>query len=132
MTPSSDDVISTKTANDIVQNASPASDLMHADAHETLDKAESQLHRLRGNVDPVVDMLASKAQKMAHHSLNLAAQAKDRAEESLKRAAGVTSRYVSDQPMRSVLIAAGVGAAVALLVTAAARQRSRSTSRTRY
>lgn len=128
MTPSTNDVMSAKTPDDSAQDTSPAGNLMHAEARETLEKAET---RLRGNMDPVVDMLASKAQKVAQHSLDLAAQAKGRAEESLKRAADVTSRYVSDQPMRSVLIAAGVGAAVALLVAAASRQRSRS-AKTRY
>ena len=49
--------------------------------------------------------------------------AKERAEQSLKRAADVTTRYVSEQPVRSILVAAAVGAAVALLV-ANNRQRN--------
>ena len=48
---------------------------------------------------------------------------KERAEQSLKRAADVTTRYVSEQPVRSILVAAAVGAAVALLV-ANNRQRN--------
>ena len=66
----------------------------------------------------MVDMLATKAQKLARHSLDLASEAKDRAEQSFKRAAGVTTRYVSEQPVRSILMAAAVGATVALLVSA--------------
>ncbi len=120
-----------QASEDIIQGASGAADMTREHAHEALDKAQSRLRQLRGNVDPVVDMLASKAQKMAQHSLDLASEAKDRAEQSLKRAAGVTTRYVAEQPVRSILIAAGVGAGVALLV-AAARQRSRNRPKTRY
>ncbi|RYX90866.1 MAG: hypothetical protein EOO28_27765 [Comamonadaceae bacterium] len=91
-------------------------------ANDALDQAESKVRELRGNVDPMVDMLASKAQQLARQSLDLAAEAKDRAQQSLTRYANVTSRYVSEQPMRSVLIAAAVGATVALLVAAARKQ----------
>lgn len=125
MTNSTHDVMPTirRASDNLIQGASHAADATREHAHEALDKAESRLRQLRGNVDPVVDMLASRAQKMAQHSLDLASEAKDRAEESLKRAAGVTTRYVSEQPVRSILIAAGVGAAVALLVAASRQQR---------
>lgn len=125
MTTSARDVMPAvrKASDNLLQGASHAVDATREHANEALDKAESRLRQLRGNVDPVVDMLASKAQEMAQHSLDLASEAKDRAEQSLKRAAGVTTRYVSEQPVRSILIAAGVGAAVALLV-AASRQRN--------
>jgi ElaB/YqjD/DUF883 family membrane-anchored ribosome-binding protein len=117
-----------KASDDFMQGASQAVDTTREHAHAALDKAESRLRQLRGNVDPVVDMLASKAQKMAQHSLDLASEAKERAEQSLKRAAGVTTRYVAEQPVRSILIAAGVGAAMALLV-AASRQRHSNKNR---
>ena len=116
-------------SDDFMSGNGHATEATREHAHEALDKAQSRLRQLRGNVDPVVDMLASKAQKMAQHSLDLATEAKDRAEQSLKRAAGVTTRYVSEQPVRSILIAASVGAAVALLVTAS---RQRNGNRNRY
>jgi len=124
---STSDVMPTirKASDDLLQGASQAVDSTREHANNMLDKAESKVRELRGNVDPVVDMLACKAQKLARHSLDLAAEAKDRAEQSLKRATTVTSRYVSDQPVRSILIAAGVGAAVALLVTTS-RQRNKN------
>ena len=87
-------------------------------ANDVLDKAESKVRELRGAVDPMIDMLATRAQKLARQSLDIAAEAKDRAQQSLNRAAGATTRYVSEQPLRSVLIAAAVGAGIALLVSA--------------
>lgn len=107
-----------QASDDLLQSAGKALESTRDHANDALDKAESKVRELRGNVDPMVDMLATKAQKLARHSLDLASEAKDRAEQSFKRAAGVTTRYVSEQPVRSILIAAAVGATVALLVSA--------------
>ncbi|HEY3046302.1 MAG TPA: hypothetical protein VGJ72_02405 [Polaromonas sp.] len=78
-----------------------------------------KVRELRGKVDPVVDMLASKARKLARQSPDMASQAKDRAQQSLNHAAGAATQHVSKQPLRSVPIAAAVGAAGNLEVVAA-------------
>lgn len=114
-----------QASEEMLQTAGKAVESTREHANDALDRAESKVRELRGQVDPVVDMLASKAQKLARHSLDLASEAKERAEQSLKRAAGVTTRYVSEQPVRSILIAAAVGATVALLVSTS-RQRNRN------
>lgn len=88
-------------------------------AHDALDEAQEKLHGLRHAVDPVVDKLASNAQKLARQSMDMANQARQKAQDSLSRYADVTTQYVAAQPVRSVLIAAAVGAAVALLVSSA-------------
>ncbi len=75
-------------------------------------------------MDPLIEAMATKAQKLARQSLDIAAEAKEKAQQSLSRYASATSQYVSEQPVRSVLIAAAVGAAVALLVSAS-RNRDR-------
>lgn len=118
-----------QASDELLQSAGKAVDSTRTYANEALDKAEDKVRELRGNVDPIVDMLASKAQKLARQSLDLAAEAKDRAQQSLSRAAGATTRYVAEQPLRSVLIAAAVGAAVAILVSSS---RHRSSKQTRY
>lgn len=100
-----------------------ASDEMLQTAGTAMDLAENKVRGLRGNIDPVVDKLASKAQQLALQSLDMAGEAKDRTQQSLSRAAGATTRYVSEQPLRSVLIAAVVGAAVALLVSSSLHRR---------
>jgi ElaB/YqjD/DUF883 family membrane-anchored ribosome-binding protein len=73
----------------------------------------------------VVDKLASTAQKLARQSLDMAAEAQHKAQDALKHYASSTSRYVAEQPVRSVLIAAAVGAALALLVTSARNNHRR-------
>jgi ElaB/YqjD/DUF883 family membrane-anchored ribosome-binding protein len=107
-----------KTTHDAM-TASRALDSTRDFASEALDRAESKVRELRGSVDPVVDMLTSKAQKLARHSLDLASEANYRAGQSLRHASRATTRYVADQPVRSVLIAAAVGAVVALLISSA-------------
>ena len=117
-----------KVSSDIMDSTGRALEATREHANLALDRAESKVRELRGSVDPMVEMLASKAQKMARQSLDLASEAKERAEKSFKHAADTTTRYVSEQPMRSVLIAAAVGAAVALLVSTS-RHRNRNQNR---
>lgn len=107
-----------QTSEELLGGASRAVDSTREYANDALDKAENKVRELRGQVDPMVDMLASKAQKLARQSLDMASEAKHRAQQSLSHAAGATGRYVSEQPLRSVLIAAAVGAAVAMLISA--------------
>lgn len=113
-----------QSSDELLQNVGKAVDSTRDYANQALDKAEDKVRELRGTVDPLVDMLASRAQKLARQSLDMAAEAKDKAQQSLSRYAAVTTHYVSEQPVRSVLIAAAVGAAVALLVSTA-RHRNR-------
>lgn len=119
--------ISSKIASEsdqLLQGAGRAIDSTRDYANTALDTAESKLRDVRSNADPMIDMLASKAQKLARQSMDLANEAKEKAQQSLTRYAGATTHYVSEQPVRSVLIAAAVGAAIALLV-ASARNRDR-------
>ena len=113
-----------KVSDDMLQTASHAVDSTRDYANHALDKAEDKVRELRSNVDPLVDRLSAKAQQLARQSFDMAAEAKDMAQKSFSRYSAVTSQYVSEQPVRSVLMAAAVGAAVALLV-ASSRQRNR-------
>jgi uncharacterized protein with ATP-grasp and redox domains len=118
-----------KASENAMNSAEKTWETTREHANQALDLAESKVREFRGSVDPMVEMLASKAQKMARQSLEMASEARDRAEKSLKVAANATTQYVSDQPMRSVLIAAAVGAAFALLVSTS---RQRNVNRNRY
>ncbi len=108
---------------DVAQAAAQAGERTRSYAHEALDQAEEKIREMRHSVDPMVDKMSLKAQKLARQSLDMAAEARQKAQDSLSRYADVTTRYVSEQPMRSVLIAAAVGAAVALLVSASRNRR---------
>ena len=109
-------------SNELLQSADKAVDATRGYAIRALDKAEDKTRELQNDVNPLVAKLAAKAQKLGRQSWDIAAEAKDKAQESLSRCANATTHYVAEQPMRSVLMAAAVGAAVALLV-ASSRQR---------
>ncbi|MDI1237956.1 MAG: hypothetical protein PSV26_10790 [Polaromonas sp.] len=109
----------------MLTGAERAMDSTRSLANDTLDRAEDKVRHLRGSIDPLVDKLATQAQKLARQSLDMASEASHRAQRSMHRYADATTRYVSNEPVKSVLIAAAVGAAVALLVTSIAHRDHR-------
>jgi ElaB/YqjD/DUF883 family membrane-anchored ribosome-binding protein len=68
---------------------------------------------------------ADAAKDYATHAADSASEAKDRAAASIRRVTDATTNYVSKQPVRSVCIAAGVGAAVALLAYSMCSSKNR-------
>lgn len=81
--------------------------------NESLDKAESRVQRLQEDVDPMIDDLAAKAQDLATRGISYCAQTGERARRQFNQAAEATNRYVTEQPGKSLLIAATAGAAFA-------------------
>jgi len=65
-------------------------------------------------------------QDLASRSLSAVGDTAQVAQQRLGQYASTTGRYVSDQPVKSALIAAAVGAAVAALVLAARSRRRRT------
>jgi ElaB/YqjD/DUF883 family membrane-anchored ribosome-binding protein len=113
-----------QAADGLLNSADKAIDHTRTYANHALDAADSKMHELKRAVEPALDKLSSKAQAIAQQGMDMAGQAKDKAKESLSHYSTVTSRYVAEKPIQSVLIAAAVGAAVALVVSAA-RNRNR-------
>jgi ElaB/YqjD/DUF883 family membrane-anchored ribosome-binding protein len=112
-----------RMADDFTQTAGSVADSGRDYANDMLDKAGGKVRELRDSVEPVLGMLTSKARDFGRQTLDMAEDAKDRAQQSMNRAANVTTRYVTKQPVRSVMIAVAVGAAVAL-VASVARNRN--------
>lgn len=108
---------------DAAMAAAQAGERTRSFAHDALDQAEEKIREMRHTVDPMVDKMSQKAQKLARQSMDMANEARHKAQDSLSRYADVTTRYVAEQPLRSVLIAAAVGAAVALLVSSSRSRR---------
>lgn len=76
-------------------------------------------------MDKVRD-LRHGVQDMASRSLSAVGDTASAAQERLGRYAGATGRYVTEQPVKSALIAAAIGAAVAAIVMVARSRRHRS------
>lgn len=108
----------------LANSADKAIDSTRNYAHHALDVADEKIHSLSNGVKPALEKLSHQAEQYAHQGMDMAVHAKDKARESLSNYSAATSRYVADKPLQSVLIAAAVGAAVAMLVSSA-RNRNR-------
>ncbi len=98
--------------------------LSSSDSHPATSCLEApHERRWTGRAEPLVGQLSSRAQQLARQGMDLAANAGARAQESWARYADVTTGYVVRQPVRSVLVAAAVGAGLALLIAASSRRR---------
>jgi|AraplaMF_Col_mMF_1032025.scaffolds.fasta_scaffold01546_1 ElaB/YqjD/DUF883 family membrane-anchored ribosome-binding protein len=77
-----------------------------------LDQAETAIGEARDTAEPTIARLAGQAEALARRSVDAV---KDTAHQVRERAASVgdaTVRYVKDEPVKSMLIAAATGAAL--------------------
>lgn len=108
-----------QAVDSLTQSAEKALETTRNYANQVLDVADEKVHTLRSNMQPALDNFTRKAEQLASQGVDMALQAKDKARESLSHYSAVTSRYVADKPVQSVLIAAAAGAVLALLVSSA-------------
>ncbi len=85
-------------------------------ANEALDKADDKVRSLREDIKPAIDAVSSRVQDIAARGKAACAQTRDQTRDKVNEYADRTSAYVVDQPLKSVAIAAAVGAVAALLL----------------
>ena len=73
----------------------------------------------------MADRISDSISDMAHHSRDAAVDAKKLLEQKTHQATSTAEHYIHRAPFKSVLIAAGVGAAAATLVSWLMRSRPR-------
>jgi len=110
-------------ADDLRGTAQDAVETSRAYAQNAVDAAGQKVRNLRHDVEPAVEQIASRVQHAVQRGLEAASKSGVRAQERFTDAAQVTSRYIADQPVRSVLIAAAAGAAITALLVLATRRR---------
>ena len=93
-------------------------------ANAQLDKAAEAVDAMRADIDPTINELAAKAQALAERSINYCAHTGERLRQQVDNYSQATTRYVVDQPAKSMLIAFGSGAALATLLILATRGRN--------
>lgn len=98
---------------------------MSTSQQELADAASSKVREFRSHVEPVIDRFATRVQEIAERSLSTASGMSSRAQRQIGDYAGATSRYVSEEPVRAILIAAAAGAVLAGLILAARNYRNR-------
>jgi ElaB/YqjD/DUF883 family membrane-anchored ribosome-binding protein len=106
------------TTEGVLKSAEEAVEAARSFTNDSLDKAGSTMRDVRANLSASTDQLAGKAQDLARKGIDAASRTSAKAQKAVDQYAKVTTRYVADQPVKSVLIAVAVGAAVAALVMA--------------
>lgn len=109
-------------ADDVLDTAKDAVQATRKAANNSLDKAERGVRQLQDGVNPVIDDLAARAQDLASRGISYCADSSERARRQFNQAADTTSRYVAEQPGKSIFIAAAAGAAIAALFMLGSRR----------
>lgn len=91
------------------------SSLLHDGEAAVRELTSDALH----STEAAIDRVATRAQDLANRGIHAASDASATAKKQLDQYTQATARYVADQPVKSVLIAAAVGAALAALVISA-------------
>lgn len=90
-------------------------------ANHVLKSAEQAYDTTRGFADESLD----QAQRFARRGLDAASDAGAKAQKTLVRYADSTGEYVASQPMKSLLMAAAAGAAIAALLLSVRHRNGR-------
>ncbi|AVO43240.1 MAG: hypothetical protein H3C29_05890 [Simplicispira suum] len=112
------------TTDKAADKASQVAQQTRSAANTQLDKAADAVEAMRADIDPTINELAAKAQALAERSINYCAHTGERLRQQVDNYSQATTRYVVDQPAKSMLIAFGSGAALATLLILATRSRN--------
>ncbi len=116
------------TANDLADQAASKADLALKSsrrvANDALDSLESSVDSLRETVPAAFSRAAAQVEEITRRGLDRAKEASMGVRDQVYKAGDRTVGYIKDEPVKSVLIAAATGAAVALLVGWALRSRT--------
>ena len=92
-------------------------------ANEALDKAQDKVKEWSSELDPAISDLAAKAQALAEKSISYCANTSMRMREQMDDVTVATSRYVSKQPGKSLMIAAATGSLLTMIAMMLSRTR---------
>ena len=90
-------------------------DSAHDVAQSALSSASSKLDNFQSGVKPAIERFASRGAELAQSGLEATREAGARAKATASRYANACENYVTEQPMKSVAIAAAAGATLAAL-----------------
>jgi ElaB/YqjD/DUF883 family membrane-anchored ribosome-binding protein len=110
-----DNTMHRNLSDDVLQSAEEAVKATHDKADKLLNAAQDGVHHLRTETSPAIQDLATRAQDLASRSIDYCAHASDRARRQLHEVSEATTRYVAQQPAKSMAIAVASGAAIGAL-----------------
>lgn len=93
-------------------------------AQEALSTLGDKVDDARQAAPGMLSRAAAQVDDLTRRSLQRAQDARDQVKDQMTRAGDASRGYIRDEPVKSVLIAAATGAAVAALVSFLVRDRS--------
>lgn len=115
-----------KTASELAdefrQAAQDTVESSRAYAQNAVNAAGEKVRDLRRDAEPSLEQIAARVQQAVQRGIDSATKTSARAQRRVEEAAEVTGRYIADQPVRSVLLAAAAGAAITALIVLATRR----------
>lgn len=105
-----------------------AIDGAHDAASNTLSKVSDKIDALQDQAKPAVDRMVARGKDLANDAITSTREAGVRAQNALSGYASSCENYITEQPMKSVAIAAAVGATLAAVLLMS-RGRSNQNSR---
>jgi len=109
-------------ADEIRQTANDAVESTRTYAQNAVNAAGEKVRDLRRDAEPTMEQIAARVQQAVQRGLDSATKTSARAQRRIEEAADVTGRYIADQPVRAVLLAAAAGAAITALIVLATRR----------
>lgn len=105
-----------------------AVDTAHDAAQGALSGVSNQIDSLHDQAKPTVDRLVARGQEMASSAIEGTKEVGARAKKAVSGYANACETYVSEQPLKSVAIAAAAGATIAALILMSRNRGSRLNS----
>ena len=121
----SETALSTATSSEHFNRAAAALKAAERDAHAAIDSAVDGLASVYSETKPLLSRVTQQAKGYANDGYDAARQQAAALRERGERAVESTRGYVRDEPVKSLLIAAAVGAAVIALVEVVRIRRNR-------
>ncbi len=121
----SETTLSNLTSSENFNRAAAALKAAERDAHAAIDTAVDGLANAYGEAKPLLSRMGQRARDAAHDGYDAAREQAAVLRERSQRAVDSTRGYVKDEPIKSLLIAAAVGAAVIALVEVVRIRRNR-------
>lgn len=115
----------TATSSDHFSRAAASLKAAQRDAQTAIDSAVDGLSSAYGEAKPLLSRMNQRAREMAHDGYDSARERAAALRERSQQAVESTRGYVQDEPIKSLLIAAAVGAAVIALVEVVRIRRNR-------
>ena len=113
------------TTSEHFNRAAAALKAAERDAHAAIDSAVDGLASAYGDTKPLLSRVSQRARDYASDGYDAARERAAHLKERGQQAVDSTRGYVKDEPIKSLLIAAAVGAAVIALVEVVRIRRNR-------